>query len=378
MLSIMTLLPAQQMVRFDVQLPKDSPTKTGQLFLAGDFNGWHTADKTFELKRAAHGRYTLRLALPKGQYAFKVVRGDWKTVEVAKDGSTIENRTFKVGPDAGTQGIQINIANWADNFVTEVPSSTAAENVHVLDTAFWIPQLARKRRIWIYLPTDYDLHRERYPVLYLQDGQNVFDAATSFSGEWGVDEYLNSLRPDQQCIVVAIDNGGNDRMQEYNPYRNKKFGKGEGAAYVRFLTETLKPYIDAHYRTKKQGQYTAVAGSSMGGLISFYAAITYPDVFGTAGIFSPSFWIAPEIYPQAKKQLPGLAASAFYFYGGGKEDDSLEQQLKKMEILLSAQPGLRQKTAVIETGQHNEKYWQQAFPGFYEWWLKTVSANYKK
>src|SRR4028118_338545 len=107
--------------------------------------------------------------------------------------------------------------------------STATRNVKIISTNFYIPQLNRYRRIWIYLPESYASSRKKYPVLYMHDGQNVFEDSTSFSGEWGVDETLDTLASKtSECIVVAIDNGGDKRMNEYAPYNMERFGKGEG------------------------------------------------------------------------------------------------------------------------------------------------------
>jgi metallo-beta-lactamase class B len=150
-------------------------------------------------------------------------------------------------------------------------ASTATASVSILDTAFAMPQLERTRRIWLYLPPGYAASTRRYPVLYMHDGQNLFDAATSFAGEWGVDETLDSLHAlgDPGVIVVGIDNGRMKRMDEYTPWHNTRYGGGEGDAYVDFLTQTLKPYVDAHYRTLAERVHTGVAGSSMGGRSRF-------------------------------------------------------------------------------------------------------------
>ena len=187
---------------------------------------------------------------------------------------------------------------------------TASPQAQVLDTAFFMPQLGRHRRVWLYLPTDYARQpRRRYPVLYLHDGQNVFDAATAYAGEWGVDETLNRLRASGQdptgCIVVAVDNGGRYRGDEYIPWANPrlKIG-GQGAAYVDFLTFTLKPYIDQHYRTRPDAAHTGIAGSSLGGLISVYAALRYPAVFGCVGAFSPAFWVCNDSLRAYVRQHP--------------------------------------------------------------------------
>ena len=106
--------------------------------------------------------------------------------------------------------------------------TTANKNVSVIDTSFLIPQLNRHRRIWIYLPAGYFMSKKKYPVIYMHDGQNVFDEKTAFSGEWGVDEALDTLELLlKESIIVGIDNGGEKRINEYNPYDTDKYGKGK-------------------------------------------------------------------------------------------------------------------------------------------------------
>ena len=120
----------------------------------------------------------------------------------------------------------------------------------------------------------------------MHDGQNVFDDASSYSGEWGVDEALDSMAAGcREIIVVAIDNGGDKRMNEYSPYDMERFGKGEGDAYAEFLVKTLMPYINKHYPASRKRKDQFIAGSSMGGLISLYTVLKYPRSFGAAGIF---------------------------------------------------------------------------------------------
>ena len=192
--------------------------------------------------------------------------------------------------------VAVSVAAWRSGGPAAPRATTASRSVTLLSERFAIPQLGRARRVWLYLPPDYGWSTKRYPVLYMHDGHNVFDSATSFAGEWGVDETLDSLQAagDWGAIVVAVDNGGMHRMDEYNPWRasDAKNGGGEGDAYVEFVAKTLKPYIDAHYRTRSDPQSTAVIGSSMGGLISLYATLKYPEVFGRAGVFSCACWIA--------------------------------------------------------------------------------------
>ncbi|MGA7273617.1 MAG: alpha/beta hydrolase-fold protein [Candidatus Udaeobacter sp.] len=163
--------------------------------------------------------------------------------------------------------------------------------------------LGNRRDILVYLPRGYRrFSGKRYPVLYLQDGQNVFDAATSFAGvEWGVDETAERLiRADlvEPLIVVAVANMGDDRVHEYAPTRGiidakarrKKRSKGLAGHYAEFLAEELKPYIDQEYRTRAQPEFTGLGGSSLGGLVTLAIGVLYPDVFGRLMVMSPSIW----------------------------------------------------------------------------------------
>lgn len=359
---------AQDHVCFRLMLPLGIPTKTGDIFLAGSFNGWSTSDKDYRFKKDKKGIYTLNIFLAEGTYEYKVVRGDWTKCEVSRTGESIENRTLQLNETDTT--VTIGIQNWADNFQPAVKKSTAASNVHFLDMAFQIPQLQRTRRVWIYLPQDYFTSSRKYPVIYMQDGQNVFDDATSFSGEWGVDDYLNALPAIQQCIVVAADNGGSKRMTEYNPYSNKRFGKAEGIAYTDFLANTLKPFVDKHYRTLKDTRHTAVAGSSMGGLISLYATMKHPKAFGISGIFSPSFWIAPKLKTDLKKAGTRLKHNYFYFYGGNLETDSMVQNIITIQKTLQQFHTVKTRISIDKNGTHNEAFWRKDFPNFYGWCLE--------
>ncbi len=156
--------------------------------------------------------------------------------------------------------------------------------------------LSQDRDILVYLPPDYERNRHaRYPVLYLHDGQNLFDGATSFIAgqEWRVDETAQQLIESgkiQPLIVVGIYNVGEQRMAEYTPTRDKQ-GRGGGAdAYGRMLVEELKPFIDKTYRTRRDAANTGLGGSSLGGLVSLYLGLKYPRVFGKLAIVSPSAW----------------------------------------------------------------------------------------
>ncbi|MCR8559877.1 hypothetical protein KXD93_19660 [Mucilaginibacter sp. BJC16-A38] len=338
-----------------------------RLFLAGDFNGWNPADKAWELMPDGPGSYKLLKDLQRGIYHFKITRGGWQTVECTKAGNAVDNRAINILNDTT---IVMNVENWQDNFATQPKQHTASAQVHIISEKFGMPQLGRQRRVWIYLPVDYQSSAKKFPVIYMHDGQNLFDSFTSGYGEWGIDEILDKLGDKKECIVVGIDHGGDYRITEYDPY-DSKYGKGRGDDYVDFIVKTLKPYIDSHYRTKTNAINTTIAGSSMGGLISMYAALKYPRVFGNAGIFSPAFWIAPDVYKFAEQQkLP--ATSRFYFVCGDSEDETMVADMKRMvTIIRSKIPDKKRSPVIIIKGaSHNEKQWNGDFPGFYSWLIK--------
>jgi len=337
------------------------------LFLAGDFNGWNPSDGASEMLHDSAGYYQVMKTLAPGIYNFKATRGDWQKVECTGTGKMKGNRSVTIAHDTT---IVMTIAGWQDNFKPEERKHTTSANVHIISEKFDMPQLGRQRRVWVYLPADYAASGKKYPVIYMHDGQNLFDDYTSGYGEWGVDELMDKLPAKEQCIVIGVDNGGEHRMSEYNHY-DTKYGKGEGDEYIDFIVKTLKPYIDKQYRTKKDARSTTIAGSSMGGLISMYAILKYPNVFGNAGIFSPSFWLTPELYKYAEGQhLPKY--TRIYFACGDAESETMVSDMEKMIALIRAKGISVQNTAefVAKGAKHNEKQWNSEFPGFYGWLIK--------
>jgi isoamylase len=155
----------------------------------------------------------------------------------------------------------------------------------------WSPQLRNRRHVDVYLPASYSDGRDRYPVLYMQDGQNLSDPTTAFAGTWRLPDVLADLARDgSELIVVGIHHRGRDRIAEYGPFPDRRFGPGNGDRYAKFLVSTLKPHIDRRFRTSRARDATALFGSSMGGLISLYALFKHPRVFGAAGAMSPALW----------------------------------------------------------------------------------------
>ncbi|MDD2631534.1 MAG: alpha/beta hydrolase-fold protein [Bacteroidales bacterium] len=366
---VAAIVSAAELTIIVTSLPSNTPPDEG-VFVAGNFNGWNPGDANYQLATNSNGEPQITISAS-GQIAFKFTRGSWETVEGNENGGFLPDRTFVMG---SADTLEVTILSWEDQGGTV---HTAAENVVVMDEEFYMPQLSRHRRIWLYLPPGYDTSAKSYPVLYMHDGQNLFDVATAFAGEWEVDEALNQLATEgkQVPIVVGIDNGGNYRIGEYTPWTNPQYGGGEGDLYARFIVETLKPYIDQHYRTLPDRDNTGVMGSSLGGLISHYIGLKYQNIFSKAGIFSPSYWFNDSVYDFS--YLTGAQhPMRLYIMGGSAESGSLVQQMNKMKDTLVA-AGFRPDQLllkVVEGGQHNEALWRSQFSAAYQWLFPEYSS----
>lgn len=342
-----------------VELPPGS-SEEGSIYIAGDFQGWNPADPDFRLLPYGEDRYRITLDSVR-DIEFKFTRGSWMQVECHPDGSPLPNRQAQVR-EADT--LFLKIEAWADLIQKPEPPSTASPSVKVLDAHFQISELNRQRRIWIYLPPSYANGSRSYPVLYMLDGQNLFDRRTSFSGEWEVDESLDKL--DQSghptAIVVGIDNGGPFRIEEYTPWPNDKYGGGRGEETLDFIRLELKPYIDGHFRTLKGPEHTGIMGSSLGGLMAMYAGLKSPDVFGKIGAFSPAYWINTEIFDLAAA-FETRRKIRFYQVMAIPEGKKNIDNMTKMDELLSAKGGKRilVQTHSRKKGAHNEAFWAEEF-----------------
>ena len=259
--------------------------------------------------------------------------------------------------------------------------STTAKNVSILKKEFKIPNLNKiSHKIWLYLPPDYSKTTKKYPVIYMLDGQNLFDTATSYAVEWEVDETLNKIfqKHRKGFIVVGIENAGMERINEYTPWSNKKYGGGKGELFINFVVNTLKPFIDSTYRTKTNAKNTALIGSSLGGLISYYGGLKNPTVFGKIGALSTSFWFSKKVIDFTKK-YGNTNKVKLFLYAGEKEDGDTNYMAKdseKMEALL-LRTGFKSKNLNLKInpeGMHNEATWKQEFPEIVSW-LFSVNKN---
>jgi len=223
------------------------------------------------------------------------------------------------------------------------------------------PQLHNRRDLLVYLPPGYDASDRRYATVYMHDGQNLFDQATSFSGEWAVDKTLNEAsRAGVEVIVVGIPNMGVERIDEYSPFADDRMGGGRGDAYVTFLADTVKPLVDHSFRTESGASHTGVAGSSMGGLISLHALITRSDVFGFAGVMSPSLWFARRAIFERVAALSG-PIGRLYLDVGTDEHPGAVRDVRHLVRLLR-RTGYRRgnlKFVLDRGGRHHEAAWRR-------------------
>ena len=375
------LWPLSLLAQLTIQvtaIPANTPANT-KIYVAGNFNNWNAEDPAYVLNPAGPGQYSIAFNPPAGRIEFKFTRGGWGTVEGNAQGKFQPNHAVQYGGQAQTE--HVSIAGWEDRDAGG--GGSAAPNVFVLDDDFYIPQLKRHRRVWVYLPPDYATGSKRYPVLYMHDGQNLFDNETSSFGEWQVDESLNKLfnQGDYGCIVIGIDNGGSKRLDEYSPWKNAEEGAGgEGGQYLDFLVKTLKPYVDATYRTLPGPQTTGIMGSSMGGLVSMYVFADRQDVFGRAGVFSPAFWFGGNGPVDDVLAHPKHGDARVYFLAGGDEPEYVQQDVLKVgNALLSA--GFAPQDVyftVPKDGQHSEWFWRREFPAAYKWLFAGAVPKVKK
>lgn len=238
---------------------------------------------------------------------------------------------------------------------------------------FQSPQLGNTRNLRIYLPPSYQENTaKRYPVLYMHDGQNLFDAKTAaFGVEWGIDETANRLIATgvmEEVIVVGIDNTP-DRIPEYTPCCDRKYGGGKLDAYQAFLVDTVKPYVDKSYRTLPGKETTAIMGSSLGGIASVYIAQRRPDVFSMSGGVSSSFWWDKQVF--IKQPAPRVPVK--FYLDAGTVSDGIDETIEMRDAMLKQ--GYRADTDLLfykaEGGRHNEKSWagrvEKPLAWFFPW-----------
>jgi predicted alpha/beta superfamily hydrolase len=337
------------------------------VFIAGNFNNWRVEDAHYQLEQTSEGRYQITLTdlgnLP-DPLEYKYHLGGWEYVELDHRGDYVKNRVVS----HHEAHINDYVPQWMNAHLRF--DDRLLPDIRIISESFEIPQLIRTRRIAALLPHDYESSDKRYPVLYLQDGQNLFDDYAPF-GSWGVDKKLAVLAKEGfgDVIIIAIDHAEKERIAEFTPSYRTHLGRGQGKKYVRFLADTLKPYIDRHFRTLPDREHTGIGGSSMGGLISIYAGLMYPEVFSRLMIFSPSLWVAPNIHFNTIK-LDEMPKTKIYLYGGRAESETMEPNIRKFRRAMESQgidSSLEFNVVIDPDGTHNEARWGEEFPAAIKW-----------
>ena len=371
-----------------LKIINNSPDFIGELcYVTGNFNNWIVDGFEAGYIPEVGGYMVVHLDVEAGVLEFKLSRGSWATLNSDSNGRLMAPYRIEVNED--TQ-MSINIDTWRDLF----PTSTASAQVHVLDEKFWMPHLGVHRRVWIYLPEGYADTVTRYPVLYMHDGQHLFDEATSRGRigpvEWCVDEVIDAAV--DKAIVVAVEHADEYRVreQEYRIHAAEHVTDPKGWNYLQDIVEVLKPYVDRHYRTLPAREYTAVLGSSLGGLLNIFAGLRYSDVFGTVGVFSPSIWLDSEgvyyelqIFNDTQAERSFQTTQHYYFYCGENENRRMKDggvvpmvdDMRNFVSELQRFPSVEVYMHIHKEGRHGALYWQKEFPFFYAWWHNKLKFN---
>lgn len=346
-------------------LPNDSDQP---VYVVGNFNNWQTNDERFRMNRESAGKYTFTfpstVALPQ-PIEYKYVRNGWANEELDQYGCITRNRQI-----TQPQGIIKDVVpRWRKGGVEY--ESNFLPKPKIITSEFEMPELKKQRRVSVLLPYDYDTSGKNYPVLYLQDGQNLFNDYAPY-GNWAVNKRMAVLaeKGHHEVIIVAIDHGGVDRIKEFTPYEGTKFGTVEGKIYARWMVDTLKPFIDSHYRTLPDAPNTGIGGSSMGGLISIFATLMYPNVFSKMMIFSPSLWVTSKVFFDAI-HFTHPTPTRVYLYAGGKEGSQMVPNVQRFKAALEKlgynDSPVEFHLSIDPKGEHNEERWGREFPKALEW-----------
>lgn len=356
---------AEERVRlvFEVTAPASTPADA-VLWLAGNdaaLGGWSPAG--VRLVALGDGRHAAAVRVERdGLLEFKVTRGSWETVEKGPSGEEIANRTHRA---SGDDTVRVAVAAWRDQTADRAPARASTATGDLRRHPEFPSAHVRPRDVIVWLPPGYDRDTtRRYPVLYFHDGNNVFDDATSFAGEWRLDETADRLVRAGTLppfIAVAVANTP-DRMVEYTHVADGAGRGGRGPDYARFLVEELKPFVDRTYRTRIGPSATGLVGSSLGGLISLAVALERPDVFGLVGCVSPAAWWADrDIVRRAARAPRGLRV--WCDIGTDESTPSagrrawLEDARALAEALRAAGLAEALHYEEVEGGRHNEAAW---------------------
>jgi predicted alpha/beta superfamily hydrolase len=307
-------------------------------------------------------------ATPGTTVAYKITRGSWSQSECLAHGAPSPNRLLVVPPK--DTSLVVQVAGWSD-LLAQTPVHTTTNSVLPLSDSVFFPHSGRFVSLRIYLPEKTRTSHMRWPLLLMTDGQNLFDQQSAFSGEWQVDESLDSMQAGM--VVVGIDHAGARRLQEYNVGYHQQTGHGYGAIWLQWLSDSVLPYLRNRYPVARQRGNTWIAGSSMGGLISSWAMLLQSEHFGGAGIFSPAYQIADTFFHK-KPVLRKQPAVCVWLYAGGAEADWM---IPKTEQVYQAFSGATRAISFTSDvlGKNEEAAWRYRFPAFARFMLMWTQSE---
>jgi alpha-glucosidase len=270
----------------------------------------------------------------------------------------------------------VTVERWANGAAARQSTVVGTLKLHKIDSKV----LGQSRTIRVWVPASYEGSADaRYPALYMHDGQNCFDRATSaFGNEWEIDETLTRLiaaRTIPPLIVVGIDNGGGSRMNEYTFVADPNRGGGHGADHAEFLLKEVKPFIEKTYRVQNDKSHTFIGGSSPGGLDSLELARRHPDIFGGAIAMSPTlFWADSAVMKAIDKDASALKDTRIWLDMGTREgaadqSNRYVQQVRSLAAALERQH-ITHHLEIDEAAAHNEPAWAKRFGEAIIWLMK--------
>lgn len=341
------------------------------VYLAGNFNNWTTEDENYRLEKIEKGKYRFvfpnDISLPE-TLEYKYVKGGWHNVETDIYGNIPPNRMTEKKSGYVSDKIFRFLKDGQAHLQKFLPK------LILLTDGKDVTGMRRKRKVWALLPYNYDQTQKHYPVLYLHDAQNLFDDYAPF-GNWAIDRKLAILAEQgmSDLIVIAIEHAGKKRIADFSIMPGTT-GTQEGRKYVKMIASKLKPYVDAKLRTLTDRQNTGIGGSSLGGLVSIYAGLTFPQVFSKLLIFSPSLWMNPHIHFEAM-HFEKTYQTKIYMYAGETESVNMVPNVLRFKETLQhqgvAHNNIHFRINIDPKGKHNEAYWGDEFPKAIEWLFFT-------
>ncbi|QKX16332.1 alpha/beta hydrolase [Microbulbifer sp. YPW1] len=365
-------------ILFEVTAPAGYSVKD-TVHLVGDFNNWALEGDDAVTLEYVDGTLRAEVVVSEEDLFFTFVKNkDWGLTPTSEAGKSL--CTYHLRADASDVA-QAEIPAWRGDVPTQKAPSTKRGNLRTLRN-FPMPELGRSADIVVYLPPSYETASSiDYPVLYMLDGQNLFDSASAYSDEWQVDETIERLVAAgelPELIVVAIPNSGN-RWIEYNPWdfrdRDGSSKEGLGGLTMEFIRARLKPYIDNHFHTRSGRENTGVAGSSLGGLMAIYAALEHSDTFGFVAAFSPALDIknvrGKNVLFEAIDNSADAVGSRIYFDIGKVEYGDF-QRIEALERALLENGAESDRLMLVKDklGRHCELDWSRRLPVALKWWLQ--------